>query len=135
MGIKQPKVDKGLHISATQDLFPKEVFNYPVFCLKYMQKDYSLNQCEKEEKISLIERMYQLSSLTWPQIRVTQKHGFGYEKINRDAIRAPIPQHITPDISLYAFRFDGKKPMVGYITHFIFHVVYLDRDFTLYNHG
>ncbi len=72
--------------------------------------------------------------MTWDQIRMAHRHGLSTEKINRSAIKASLPPSITPDLSFYALRFDGMKPMVGYKSDFIFHVVYLDRAFTLYDH-
>lgn len=62
------------------------------------------------------------------------RHGLGTEKINQSSIKASKPASVTPDVSFYALRFQGKKAMVGYKSDFIFHVVYLDRDFTLYDH-
>ena len=136
MGIKPAKPDKGDRISATDDLvFRKDLFNYPVFCLKYLHKDWDLSRCEKDQKISLIERMCKLSTMTWDQIRQTHKHGFGSEKIQQENLRAARPSHITPDVTFYALRFDGLRPMVGYKSHFIFHILYLDTNFSLYEHG
>lgn len=135
MGIKNPNANKGKNIKPTNDLFPKSLFNYPIFCFKYMHKDYHVDKCEREEKLSLLDRICKLSTMTWEQIQFAPKHGLGTEKISQDSIKCGKPLHITPDVTFYALRFDGKKPMVGYKSDFIFHLVYLDRDFTLYNHG
>ena len=43
-----------------------------------------------------------------------------------------IPSVITPDVKILAFRFCA---MVGFRDGVIFHVVWLDRGFTLYDHG
>jgi hypothetical protein len=133
MGIKDKKGDKGKNISPTPDLFPKTTFNYPVFCFKYLHKDHSLSQCDKDEKVSLIEKLHKFSSMTWEQIRLAPRHGLGQEKIT--SFNVTLPGHVTEDVSFYALRFDGKKPIVGYKTDFIFHIVYIDRDFTVYKHG
>lgn len=135
MSIKRPGVNRGKTIQPTPDLFPKSIFNYPVFCLKYIHKDFSLDHCDKSEKAALIERLYKLSTMTWEQIRMADKHGLGTEKINRDSIKAGIPSHVTGDITFYALRFSGKKPIVGYKSDFIFHILYIDRNFALYDHG
>ncbi len=134
MGIKSKQGTPGNNIKPTQDLFPKSIFNYPVFCFKHLHKDYSITQCQKEEKISLVEKLHKLSTMTWEQIRLSPRHGLGSEKISQDSIKVGLPSHVTPDVTFYALRFDGMKPMVGYKSDFIFHIVYLDRDFTLYNH-
>ncbi|BAZ81969.1 hypothetical protein PN497_16920 [Sphaerospermopsis kisseleviana CS-549] len=79
--------------------------------------------------------MHRLSKLTWSQIHSQGRHQLGYEKISRDAIKAPIPKFITEDVNFIAFRFSGIKAMVGYRDGAIFYVIWLDRNFTLYNHG
>lgn len=135
MPIKKQIPKGGKHIQPTADLFPKSVFNYPVFCFKHLQKDYSLEKCQRDEKIDLIERLCKLSTMTWEQIRLSDRHGLGTEKISQHSIRTGIPNHITPDVTFYALRFSGKKPIVGYKSDFIFHILYIDRDFTLYDHG
>jgi hypothetical protein len=59
----------------------------------------------------------------------------GCEKIARDAIRRPIPPGVTEDVTFLAFRFHGMKPMVGYRVNEMFHIIWFDRDFTLYDHS
>jgi hypothetical protein len=83
--------------------------------------------------------MLRLSRLTWAQLRQQGRHGLGYEKIARSmirAIRAGIPETIPPDVDLIAFRFYAKAPMVGFTgSDGTFHVIWFDRDFTLYKHN
>jgi hypothetical protein len=48
----------------------------------------------------------------------------------------PTGSHLTEDVQrLIAFRFAGNRPMVGYRVQAIFYLLWLDRDFTLYDHG
>ena len=53
----------------------------------------------------------------------------------RDRIHTSIPPHVSPEVIFLAFRFSGRKAMVGYRQEHIFYVMWLDRDFTLYDHG
>ena len=76
-----------------------------------------------------------MSQLTWNEIRSAHRHGLGGEKIDRTAIKRPIPSHVTEDVTFLAYRFSGMKPMVGYRLKEMFHIIWLDRDFTLYDHG
>lgn len=62
------------------------------------------------------------------------RHGNGSEIISQSQTRSSIPEHITDDTKLLAFRFYGKAPMAGYREERIFCVIWLDRDFTLYEH-
>jgi hypothetical protein len=66
---------------------------------------------------------------------IAHEYGAGYERISRDAIRSGIPAHLKEDVNFIAFRFCGKAPMVGYRDENIFHVVWIDRAFSLYDHG
>ncbi|HEY8938144.1 MAG TPA: hypothetical protein VIM65_23140 [Cyclobacteriaceae bacterium] len=110
------------------------IFDYPVFCLRHVHKNHHLDDCTDSELASLIMRMHKLSTMTWKDIQMAPRHGMGTEKISQDSIKTGIPAHITPDVTFYALRFEGKKPFVGYRSGYVFHVVYIDRNFTLYDH-
>jgi hypothetical protein len=88
-----------------------------------------------EDKASFADTLRKLSKLTWRDISTSHRHGLGYEQIPRHCIHASIPSHVTADVQLIAFRFSGKKAMVGYRDNALFRILWLDRDFTVYNHG
>ncbi len=46
-----------------------------------------------------------------------------------------MPSVVTEEVNLIAFRFCGKAPVVGFRARRIFHVLWLDRAFKLYDHG
>ena len=46
-----------------------------------------------------------------------------------------MPTHITNDQDFIAIRFHQLKPVVGYRIERIFHIVWLDYNMTLYDHG
>lgn len=107
----------------------------PVFSFEYLQSSYCITNCNSDEKAAFAERMRLLSQLTWAEIKCAPRHGLGVEKISQGAINASIPSHLTADVVLIAFRFSGKAPMVGHREKRIFHVLWFDRAFTLYDHG
>jgi len=111
------------------------IHNHPVFCLRYLHKDYNVELCSKDDRASLIRKMAKLSKLTWDEIKLAPRHGLGSEKISRKSIRPSIPSEITPDVeSFLALRYSGKKVFVGFRNQFIFHMIYIDRNFSVYNH-
>lgn len=120
------RLEKGARFSvaATTEELPQQ--QPPVFSFRYLSKDYSLEQCTKDEKAALADTLFKLSQLTWSQIESAPRHGSGYEKIARGAIKAAIPAHITEDVNLIAFRFCGKAPMIGYRDRAIFYIIWLD---------
>jgi hypothetical protein len=107
----------------------------PIFSLHYLQKSHCLSDCDKDEKSAFADTLYKLSQITWNEIISSPRHGAGYERIARKAIKASIPSHLKDDINLIAFRFCAKAPMVGYREENIFHILWIDRTFTLYDHG
>jgi hypothetical protein len=133
--IKSPAPHKGKALIQS-DKPRVERINYPVFCFKYLHKDYHIDKCTPEEKKKLIEHIVSLSSMTWEQLQLSPRHALGSEKISPQSIKASIPSdYMSEEVNtLLAFRFDGKKPFVGFRNGFIFHVFYIDRDFTLYSH-
>ena len=131
-----PKREKGKRIatpSPTQAPAPEQ--QKPIFSMQYLRKDYCLSACNKDEKAAFADTLHKLSQLTWNQINSSARHGLGYERISRESIRSSIPGHIKDDANFIAFRFCGKAPMVGYRDRNIFHVIWIDRSFSLYNHG
>lgn len=110
-------------------------YDYPIFCLKHLHKDYNLDSCNDEEKKSLMEKLVQLSKMTWEDLRTSHRHGAGAEKIAVSSINPSCPSFITEEVDfLLAFRFQGKKPILGHRNRFVFHIIFIDRDFTVYNH-
>lgn len=75
-----------------------------------------------------------MSQLTWQQLSQAPRHGQGFESIARKAIKGTFPSVLTQDVTILAFRFNGKAPMVGFRSGEVFHVVWLDRTFELYDH-
>lgn len=134
--IAKQQVSGGRLIKApeTKDDIPAEQ-QPPIFSLEYLQKDYCVTACQMQDQAHFAIRLRKLSEITWQQIKAAPRNGLGQEKISQDAIREPIPSHITEDVNFLALRFAGKKPMVGYRSGRIFYIIWLDRDFTLYDHG
>mgnify|MGYP006947707877 CR=1 FL=1 len=134
--IKQPVLEQRgkVKLPSSSDMErPDEL--HPVFSFEYMVPGFDVEGCEKTDRASLALTLLKLSKLTWAQIKQSHRHGLGFETIDNGSIRAGIPPIITPDVRLLAFRFSGKKPMVGYRIGRTFFIVWLDRDFTLYDHG
>jgi hypothetical protein len=133
---KPPQKEQGNKLAAPFDKreIPPEQ-QPPTFSLRYLEGEYCITICEKDDQAAFSLKLYRLSKLTWSQIQSQDRHKLGYEKISRDAIKAPIPNFITEDVNFIAFRFSGMKPMVGYRDGTIFYVIWLDRNFTLYDHN
>lgn len=108
---------------------------HPVFSFEYLNKDYDVDSCTKDERAALCSKLAKLSKMTWTQIKQSPRHGLGFEKISRNSIKSGIPAAVTPEVDLLAFRFCDLKPMVGFRVESVFFIVWLDRDFSLYDHS
>lgn len=106
----------------------------PVFCLHHLADGWRISDCERDDQAAFALATEKLSRVTWRDIRNAHRHGIGTEKIPRNALKAPVPADIDDDVQFLALRFSGKKPMVGFRSSRIFHVVWFDSRFSLYDH-
>lgn len=96
---------------------------------------YCLTRCTEPERAAFASRIREMSQLTWIQIKGSQRHGQGCEEIPQNQIKgSKIPKGVEEDATLLAFRCVGLAPMVGFREGQTFHIIWIDRDFTLYKH-
>ena len=107
----------------------------PEFNLEFLSGAYGLKHCTEEEKAAFADRLHELGHLTWQEIQTAGRHGQGSEIITRRSLGdRQFPTEVTADVNILALRFSGKKPMVGDRRGRVFVILFLDRDFTLYQH-
>ena len=134
--LKAAEVQKGRLIAQpTKSDTPSTQQMKPVFSFEHLRTKYCISCCDKDQKAALADRLRELGQITWAEIQSAPRLKQGCEVIAHDSIKGDgIPSHITADMNLLAIRFCGKAPMVGYRDGRVFNVIWLDRDFTLYNH-
>lgn len=132
--IKKPSVHKTKNIAQqTTDSLPiKE--GCIIFSLQYIQKNHCYSNCQPLEKQAFAEALFKRREMTWKLIAKENRHGLGYEKIERSSLNVTVPNIVPVDASILAFRFFGLAPMVGYRENDIFHILWLDREFKVYPH-
>lgn len=106
----------------------------PLFSLSYIEKDYCLSNCVKEEKAAFADKLHRLSQLTWAEIKNLNRHKLGSEIIPRNILQGTLPSIVKEDSKIIAFRFHGKAPMIGFRDGHIFYILRLDRSFKAYSH-
>jgi hypothetical protein len=105
----------------------------PLFSLEHLHPSYSINLCEKDDKVAFAERICELGKMTWASIQASHKHSFGSEIIRN--VNLPKPACIG-DRAIIAFRYSGKKPMVGFRDGRVLNIVWIERQFgDVYDHG
>ncbi|MDR2898320.1 MAG: hypothetical protein LBU99_05830 [Spirochaetaceae bacterium] len=126
---------KGITSADYKQLFHDANFaERPCFSFHYIHNKYSVTSCQERQKADLAETFQKLGSLRWVDIESSHRHGLGSEKIARNAIIPAIPESVPKDTALLAIRFSGKAPMIGFRERNIFHIVFLDHNFTVYSH-
>ena len=133
MTFKKPKAVGGQRIAAPAQQLQNADKEPPSFCLRFIVPKYCITRCNPEQKAAFAQRLYELSRSTWIELRNAGKRG-GTEVLPQFRINEAMPACITPDVTLIAFRFWGKAPMVGFRDGRTFHIVWLDIDFSLYDH-
>ena len=136
MNIKGPKLNKGSRVGLDSAAVRTDYNRQkPLFSLQFIDPQYCITLCDKDEKASFADMLRRMSRMTWNELRNAPRHGLGCEKIDQSSIKRPLPLGVTEDVTFLAFRFHAKKPMVGFRLNDVFHIVWFDRDFTLYDHG
>lgn len=118
---------------------PSDDTNYNLepllFSLYYTLDGYCLEQCEQEARAAFADAMWRRRHLTWVEVQRAPRHGLGTEKIDRASIKVNIPDRITEDVTLLVMRFHGTRPMVGFRDRQIFHIIWFDHNYSVYDHG
>lgn len=135
--IKRPGLNRGSRVSAPESTGVATTFDHPVFCLRYLQRNHDICDCSPEQRQQLLDQMRLLSQKSWLELHQAPYRGIGSEKIPRHQIQKAIPESpvVTDDVTFIAFRFAGKAPMIGYRHLTVFRILWLDHDFSVYNHG
>lgn len=95
----------------------------------------SFNCCQDDDRLYLAARMFMLSRMPWRDIRQAPSKGLGAEKIPRQQIKRPVPNSVTPDVdSFYSLHYVSKKRFIGYRVGQIFHILWIDHNFSVYDH-
>lgn len=78
--------NQGKQIKAAIVSEPNAEQSPPIFDLSRMRKGYDLTECDSEEKVAFADTLFNLSQLTWSQIKNAPRHGLGSEKIGKESI-------------------------------------------------
>ncbi|MCU0432711.1 MAG: hypothetical protein MUC87_04590 [Bacteroidia bacterium] len=133
--LRQPQLSSGKLITSAPTAQLHSPVNYPVFSFKYLHPNYNVEQCEGDDKQALIQRMAMIGRINWNELQLAPRHGIGCEKISKDSIRPGIPAGVPEHIDFFlAFRYNGKKAIIGWRDTFVFHLLYVDRNFSVYAH-
>ena len=132
--VKPLEVPRGISQSEI-DSFAR--IDFPLFSFRHLQK-VSFTSCRSSSFfVNFLTRLQKLSQLGWQKIDQSSRHSFGLEKIPQDIIHHKLPQEITPEVPIYAFRATGNNlPFVGFREGKIFHILFIESRFgDIYQHS
>lgn len=110
----------------------------PIFCLRHINKKFDLKESDLtvDAKAAFAERLQTLSSMTWSEIKRSDRHALGTERIPIASMNISLPANFEGEEDLTVFRYSGKKPMAGVRAGATFHILAIEREFgELYSHG
>ena len=106
---------------------------YPAFSFEKLRKKYSLETFEKNQKLSVLKVITQLSQITWADIR--RQSACYYETIKKRGLKVEIPSFMTDDQGLISFRTSGSDRIIGYREGKIFYIVWIaGKNNPIYDH-
>lgn len=112
---------------------------YPSFSFRWYQRGSDV--CEGFRKNTaigsgVIDFLARVSQSTWSEIQTQNHKGYGTEIIEQQAIKAPLPCCVTPEIKIHVFRVGKKCRLAGFRQQSTFNVLWIDTSpFKLYDHG
>lgn len=110
MALKQPGKNKGARLKEPPESAKQPVKEHLTISLRYLRSSHCIGECEQAEIASFVDKIRLLTTMSWLDISMAHRHGLGYETIARSALKVSVPNHITDDVSIIAFRFSGKSP-------------------------
>jgi hypothetical protein len=121
----------------SKNFFDDGTSRKPWFSFEYIcQKDFCMKRCTVEQFKSLSDTLRILSSLEWKTISAAPKGTNGFEMIGSSQLNGTIPPQFKAEKRIMIFRIAGKKGRIAGVRKAEkFFVLFIDRDFTLYDHG
>ena len=129
---RSPVPASGKNIKTPQVPLENTDLQPPLFSFEHMVDGFCVKSCQQVERSEFALSLHKRGKLSWRDIRHSGRHQLGFEKIER--LRVPLPVKVTPDVKIIAFRFHGKKPMLGYRDGRVFHIIWVDPKMKTYKH-
>jgi hypothetical protein len=136
----QPEIFKVPHQALRGDnkeFFGDGTSGKPWFSFEYIcQKAFCMKKCSHEQFKSLSDTLRILSTMEWKSISSSSKETNGYEMIKASQVSGSIPPFFEREKQIMIFRISGKKGRIAGVRRLDkFYVLFIDHNFTLYDHG
>jgi len=106
--IKRPDYSQGNKVKLSVVSTKTKEDLTPVFCFKYLQADYDIESCTKEERAIFLKKLGLLSQIPWDQITTSRRQGHGSERIDVTNLKISLPSCISEDVTeILSFHLNG----------------------------
>jgi hypothetical protein len=115
-----------------------EKLKHPFFSHRYITTGaYCVKRCRIEQFRSFADKLRILSSLDWPTIESSPRETNGFELLPSSALKEKLPAPFEKEDKAMVFRFGGNAGRIVGVrdSQDMFFILFIDHDFTLYDHG
>lgn len=109
----------------------------PIFCLEHIRVPHDVKNPDltKDQRSAFAERLQELASLSWSQLKMSGRHKQGFELMDVNRLKFKMPSAFEDTAKVHVFRYSGKLPMVGVRSNATFHILAVERQFgDVYDH-
>ncbi|WEK13892.1 MAG: hypothetical protein P0Y48_01380 [Candidatus Microbacterium phytovorans] len=110
----------------------------PVFCLEHIRTPHDVKNPDltKDQRSAFAERLQELASVPWSQLKMSGRHAQGFELLPVEKLKFKMPSAFEDTTKVHVFRYSGKLPMVGVRSNATFHILAIERQFgEVYDHA
>ena len=133
---KEQKTKTGKYIKSPDVPSSLSNVDHPIFCFRYIKhRKHGIKKLPSNGKAKLITKLHHLSQMTWYDIQLTSKGKNGAEKLPARLLPVASVPGADKITDFLAIRYDAHKRFVGYQNEFVFHILWIDVDGKLYDHG
>lgn len=110
----------------------------PMFSFRYLSMDVSVKKCDNKVFRKFTTRLKTLSEMTWKQINVSDRHGYGWELMNKNSLKPKksIPAAFADIDKFHVFRYDSDNhAFVGVVKGTTIYPIFIEATFgDVYDH-
>jgi hypothetical protein len=127
--LRQVAIQQGLSVRVPEDTDSLR----PVWSFRHLREPYSLDHVARLGKSqAVLESLWRRESLTWGELKLEDRKGLGWESAPKVVFKQVWP---FPARDWMIFRIANKGGrIVGYRDGRVFSIVWIDCEFTLYQH-
>lgn len=104
----------------------------PLFGLHRLTRDFTIAECNRDEKAALADLLHEMSQRTWLDLILGSRKGTGFEKIARTSINVGIPDHVTADVQILSIRLRQDSRLIGFRQGQTFYAIWVDTKHQVY---